>query len=87
MSYDTAEEIAERGHEIYDQEIRTKVETGHCGEFLVINILTGEYELDADDVAASQRAKARFGNAPLFTVRVGHQTAYRLGGAAWTKPA
>src|SRR5205809_157007 len=41
----TKEQIAERGKEIYDQQIRSHVETIHTGKYLVINIETGEYEI------------------------------------------
>jgi hypothetical protein len=75
----TLDQIVKRGQEIYDQQIRAMVEPEHNGKLLVINVETGEYEMDADAVAAAKRAKARFPDAPLFTVRVGHATAYRLG--------
>jgi hypothetical protein len=42
---------------------------------------TGEYEIDHDDLTASRRARARFPSAPLFTLRIGHEAAYRIG--AW----
>jgi hypothetical protein len=77
---DKGDEIARRGQEIYEREIRTKVEADNKGKLLVINIETGEYEMDADDIVAAKRAKARFGEAELFTMRVGYPAAYRLGG-------
>ncbi|MDQ3814134.1 MAG: hypothetical protein M3347_09305, partial [Armatimonadota bacterium] len=64
----------------YEQQIRPRVEAGNKGKFLVINIETGEYEMDADDVAAARRAKAKYPNAPLFSMRIGYSAAYRLGG-------
>lgn len=76
---DTGDEVVRRGQEIYEREIRPKVEASNQGKFLVINIETGEYEMDADDLAAAKRAKARFGKAALFTMRIGHSAAYRLG--------
>ena len=78
----TETEIVERGQRLYEQTIRPAVdEAKNRGKLLVINVETGEYEMDADDVAAAKRAKARFGNdAVLFTMRVGYPAAYRLGG-------
>jgi hypothetical protein len=76
----TSEEIVQRGQALYEQEIRPKVEPENKGKYLIINVATGEYEMDADDLAASKRAKARFPAAPLYTMRVGYPTAYRLGG-------
>lgn len=81
------DEIVRRGQAAYEQFIRQRVEPGHAGEFLVINVLTGEYELDADDAQASRRARERFNGAPLFTMRIGHNAAYRLGGHFRVRPA
>ena len=76
----SGDEVVKRGRELYDREIRPKVEAENKGKFLVINVETGEYEMDADDVAAAKRARSRFPNAPLFSMRVGYPGAYRLGG-------
>ena len=75
----TPQEIVQRGIEIYEQRIRAQVEAGNQGKFLVINTETGDYEMDANDVIAAKRAKSRFSDAPLFSMRIGHAAAYRLG--------
>ena len=75
------EEIARRGQALYDRHIRPAVEPIHNGELIVINVETGEYEMDKDDIAATNRAFARFPDAPLFTLRVGERAAYRLAGS------
>jgi hypothetical protein len=79
MTQLTSDEIVHRGEALYEQRIRARVEPQHKGKFLVLNVLTGEYEMDVDDLVASKRAKARFKEDPLFALRVGHPTAYRLG--------
>jgi hypothetical protein len=76
----SGDEIVKRGQALYDEKIRPQVEAGNKGKFLVINVETGEYEMDADDVAAAKRASARFPDAPLFLMRVGYPSAYVLGG-------
>ena len=73
-------EIVQRGQVLYDQQIRAHVEASHPGKFLVLDIETGDYEIDADDVAALQRAKAKHPDAAFYILRVGTPTAYRLGG-------
>ena len=75
----TPQEVVQRGSELYEQHIKTQVEDGNRGKFLVINTETGEYEMDADDVLAAKRAKSRFPDAPLFSIRVGYAAAYRIG--------
>ncbi len=76
----TSEEIVERGEALYNQQIRDEVETGNEGKFLVLDIETGAYEVDEDELAAVQRAKAKNPDAVLYILRIGYATAYRLGG-------
>ena len=75
------DEVVQRGHALYEQKIRAVVDKAeNQGKMLVINIETGEWEMDADDVAAAQRAKEHFGEALLFSMRIGYSAAYRMGG-------
>ncbi|MDA1049882.1 MAG: hypothetical protein O3C40_05315 [Planctomycetota bacterium] len=74
------EEVESRGEEIYEQQIRWKVEAGNKGKFVVIDIETGEYEVDEDDLQATKRALAKRSGAILYGVRIAHPTAYTLGG-------
>src|SRR5713101_6905099 len=73
-------EIVKRGQAVYNEKIRPQVEAENKGKVLVINVETGEYEMDADDVAAAKRARSRFPDTPLFSMRIGYPGAYRLGG-------
>jgi hypothetical protein len=75
----SAEEIARLGEEIYARDIREKVEADHEGEFLVVDVTTGSYELDESDVAASDRALAKNPDALLYFIKVGRPSAYRIG--------
>ena len=72
----------ERALRWYADKIGPEVEATGRGRFVVINVETGEYEIDDDDLAATRRARARFPDAPLFTLRVGYPAAYRLGSCA-----
>jgi hypothetical protein len=74
------EEVAARGEAIYAQSIRDQVEFVHKGKFLVVDIETGNFEIDADDLSATKRALARSQDAALYGVRIGSPAAYRLGG-------
>ena len=78
-------EVSSRGEAIYEQQIRDKVETEHQGKFLVIDIETGEYEMDADDLMATKRLLAKRPDAILYGLRIGFPTAYRIGGHALVK--
>jgi hypothetical protein len=75
----TTNEIVQRGQAFYDQHLRQKLEPVHNGMFLVLNIETGDYEIDADEVAASDRAAARNPDAAFYILRIGYPVAHQLG--------
>ena len=74
------EEVAERGETIYEQHIRPNVESDSKGKYLVLDIETGEYEIDQHDLAATKRMTAKCPDAVLYGLRIGYPAAYRLGG-------
>ncbi len=76
----TSEEIVKRGEELYNRHLRAEVEAGNEGKFLILDIETGAYEVDSDELAAVQRAKATNPNAVLYIMRIGYATAYKIGG-------
>ena len=77
----TVEEIARRGEEIYERDLRAKLETEeNWGKFLIIDIETAAYEIDREDLAATERLLARNPNAMTYGLRIGYEAAYELGG-------
>lgn len=82
----SSDEIADRGQELFERKIRSSLAPGARGSFLVLDVETGDYELDRDELAALQRARARRPGAPLYVVRIGYPTAYRLGRGALAAP-
>jgi hypothetical protein len=75
----TSEEIARRGQALYDERLRPVVEARERGKFLVLDIETGEYEIDSDELSALRRAKEKNPDAALYILRVGYPAAYRIG--------
>jgi hypothetical protein len=69
----TGEEIARLANEIYERDIKAVVEPEHIGSYLVMDILTGNYVVDADDLAASFRARELFPKGIRFGMRIGHR--------------
>lgn len=65
------EQFARRGDEIYQCDIRPRLESANEGRFIAIDIETGEYEVDSDEMAASDRLAARIPDAQIWLVRVG----------------
>ncbi len=75
----TPEVVTARGEEIYQQQIRHKVEPQHKGKFLVLDIETGDYEIDAEDLEATMRLLAKHPKAITYGVRIGYPAAYGIG--------
>jgi hypothetical protein len=74
----SAEEIARRGEEIYERDIRSKVEAEHGGQFLVIDIESGDYEIDRKALEAEHRLKARHPEGERYLLRIGSPAAYHI---------
>ncbi len=74
-----AQQVAARGREIYEQRLRGLLEVENKGKFLVIDIDTGEYEIDEDDLAASMRAYQKRPNGTRYGMRIGYPSAGTLG--------
>jgi hypothetical protein len=73
------EEFARRGDEIYHRAIAPQVGPEDEGKFVVIDIETGAYEIDQDELTASDRLLARRLDAQMWTLRVGSRYARRIG--------
>ena len=72
-------EIAQRGTEIYERDIRPHVEKGNDGKIVAIDVETGDYEMDEDDYAAVARLRARKSAADIWLMCAGYPTTYRIG--------
>jgi hypothetical protein len=74
-------EIDRRGQELYDRKISALVETEeNIGKIIVIDIETGDYEIDSDGLAASHRAIAKHPGAALYGLRIGYDAVEGIGG-------
>jgi len=76
----TPAEIVRRGEEIYHRDIEPVVAGNSTGYFVVLDIESGDFEVDEQDLAASVRLLARRPEAVPYGVRIGSRSAYRLGG-------
>jgi hypothetical protein len=72
-------DIGAEARRLYEATIRAKVEPGNHGKYLVIDVQTGEYEVDADDMTAMKRASAKNPNGTFHLMRIGHRTVGRIG--------
>jgi hypothetical protein len=73
------EEFARRGDEIYDRDILPKLKTEDNGRFVAIDIETGDYEIDRNELTATDRLFARHPDAQIWLRRIGSRYLYRFG--------
>jgi hypothetical protein len=79
MERNVAQEVAQRGKEIYEREIRAEVEPEQEGRFLVVDVNSGSYALADDELEAFDRAQAKTPEGVLYLIRVGRRAAHRVG--------
>ncbi|HVC96978.1 MAG TPA: hypothetical protein VND64_25085 [Pirellulales bacterium] len=73
------EEFARRGDAIYDRDVGPAVKTGDEGRFVAIDIESGAYEIDENELVASDRLLARVPGAQIWLRRVGSRHVRRFG--------
>jgi hypothetical protein len=76
-----ATDIEQRGETIFANSIRPRVTKADEGKFVVIDVNTGDHEIDTDHVKALERMLAHHGSDSLYSIRIGSPTAYKLGSA------
>ena len=77
------EEIARLGDEIYERNIRRKVEAEHDGEFLAIDVDSGNWAMGESELAASDSLRAKCPDAiDVWLLRVGYRAVASIGGGA-----
>jgi hypothetical protein len=74
------EEFARRGDALYETHVRPNLKPEDDGKFVAIDIETGAYEVDAEQLAALDRIHARVPGAQPWLVRIGARYVHRFGG-------
>jgi hypothetical protein len=73
------EEIAQRGDALYEREVLPRLHPEDEGKFALIDVGSGDFEIDRDELAASDRLLARHPDAQVWTRQVGSRYARRFG--------
>ncbi len=85
QTIDTEPNISKRAHEMYERTLRAQVEHGdNIGKMLVLDVDTGEYDIDLDGIAANARLRQRLPRLnpqSLYAFRIGYDAVYSFGGA------
>ena len=77
-----SDETARRGRELYQKAIRPQVETAaNIGKIVSIDVETGDYEIDDDQVKAAERLRSRRPSADIWSERIGYDAVYAVGGS------
>lgn len=74
-------EVSRRGKEIYERDMRARVEERNNGKYLVLDIESGDYEIDESHIAASRRAHAKHPDGVFFGMRIGYRALAKVGGS------
>jgi len=75
------EEIGKRGEAMYEQSIRAQVETTeNIGKMVIIDVETGDYEVDELGLESARHLQAKHPDAVLYGKRIGYDVAEALGG-------
>jgi hypothetical protein len=73
------EEFAQRGHALYESQVRSQVEEGHHGKIVAIDIETGAFEIADELLAASKHLLARLPDAQTWFIRIGYPAVDHFG--------
>lgn len=72
-------EFAQRGNEIYERVVQPQLTEEDGGKFVAVDIETGTFEVDVDEIAASRRLLARNPDAQIWFRLVGSPHTRRFG--------
>lgn len=75
----TKDEFARRGNDLYEREVQPRLKPEDDGKFVAIDIETGAFECDADEIAASKRLLTRQPEAQIWFRLVGSPHTRRFG--------
>lgn len=78
----TIEEIAQRGTQLYETEIRSLVEEGNIDRFLAIDVETGEFAVADQRYDAAMMVRKMNPNAQIWGIRIGHIASASFGGGS-----
>ena len=75
----TIDEVCDRGRRIYEEQIKHLVEPQENGKFIIIDIESGDYEIDEEHPAASGRMHERRPRSVRYAGRIGEDATYHIG--------
>ena len=77
------EEMRKRGEEIFEKKVKPCLKGRDPLEYVLIDIETQDYEIDADHWVALGRLRERHPDAQIWARRVGSRNIHHFGGRVW----
>jgi len=71
--------FAQRGETIYQANVHPSLNPDDEGKFVAIDIVSGDFEIHANELIASDLLAARHGDAQIWLRRIGRAYAHRFG--------
>ena len=75
----TKEEHARLGTELYERDIRPKIEGDNQGRIVAIDVDSGAFEVADDGLTAASRVLTNRPDAQIWCVRIGYPAVHRFG--------
>ena len=76
------DETGRLGDEIYERDIRSKVEANHHGKIVAIDVDSGGWAIADTALAAADALRERHSAVDVWAVRVGYSTLRTFGGSS-----
>ena len=73
--------VAEKAKQVYDAELKVRLEVSHRDKFVAIEPRSKAYFLGDTFIAAALAAKNAFPDRTSFVLRIGHDAAFHIGAA------
>jgi hypothetical protein len=73
------QEHAQLGKQIYEHDLRARLEPVNDGKIVAIDVDTKEFEVGESVISTTQRLLARLPDAQIWCVRIGHRAVHRFG--------
>ncbi len=74
------EELARRGDALVESKVRPRLTSADQDKSVAIDMETGEYELDKNEMQAAERLRKRLPDPPIWLGHVTSSYLHRLGG-------
>lgn len=75
----SSQEITEKGERIYNEQLKTELEPGNIGKYVVIEVLTGKYFVAETADEAVTLGRKELPEGIFHLIKIGSSSAFSLG--------